>query len=46
MKQLLTQIIVCNMSDFAIMHLSRKLAPEVTIGGMLQGKYFEMSSGS
>jgi hypothetical protein len=46
MKQCLTQSAVCNVSDFAIIHLSRKLAPNVTIGGMLQGKYFEESSGS
>jgi len=46
MKQFLTQSVVCNASGFAIMHFSRKLAPEVTMGGMLQGKYFEEFSGS
>jgi len=32
---------VCNETVFAIIHFSLQLAPEVTTGGMLQGKYLK-----
>jgi len=45
MKYFLTQIVVRNVSDFAKTHFYRKLAPEVAMVGMLQGKYLKSLMG-